>query len=159
MRREKFLILISIFCFSQLHAQVSKSNKQKEQNIQGSTVMSEAYQKFWNPEVQLKIDRDIDQNRKAEAVCHLNGIKKGSEVKIEQISHQFLFGGNIFLFGDLGSPEKNKKYNDTFGSLFNASTVPFYWKTLEPVQGKPRYEADSPYEYRRPATDPVVAFC
>jgi len=159
MRRIIFQILISIFCLCQLQAQVSKPNKQKEQDFQGSTVMSEAYQKFWNPDVQLKIDRDIDKNRKAEAVCQLNGIKKGSEVKIGQISHQFLFGGNIFLFGDLGSPEKNNKYKETFGTLFNAATVPFYWKTLEPVQGKPRYEADSPYEYRRPAPDPVVKFC
>lgn len=124
-----------------------------------NSVMSEAYLKFWNPEVQTKIDQDIDRNRKAEAVCHLNGIKKGSEVKIEQISHQFLFGGNIFLFGDLGSPEKNKKYEDTYGNLFNAATVAFYWKTLEQQQGKPRYAAGSSYEYRRPATDPVVAFC
>lgn len=124
-----------------------------------NSVMSEAYLKFWNPEVQSKIDQDIDRNRKAEAVCHLNGIKKGAEVKIEQISHQFLFGGNIFLFGDLGSPEKNKKYEDTYGNLFNAATVAFYWKTLEQQQGKPRYAAGSSYEYRRPATDPVVAFC
>ena len=29
--------------------------------------------------------------------------------------------------------------------------------TLEPEPGKPRYEAGSPYEYRRPPTDPVVA--
>lgn len=125
----------------------------------GNSVMSEAYLKFWNPEVQSKIDQDIDRNRKAEAVCHLNEMRKGSEVKIEQISHQFLFGGNIFLFGDLGSPEKNKKYEDTYGSLFNAATVAFYWKTLEQQQGKPRYAAGSSYEYRRPATDPVVAFC
>ena len=124
-----------------------------------NSVMSEAYLKFWTPEVQTKIDLEIDRNRKAEAVCHLNGIKKGSEVKIEQISHQFLFGGNIFLFGDLGSPEKNKKYEDTYGNLFNAATVAFYWKTLEQQQGKPRYAAGSSYEYRRPATDPVVAFC
>ena len=36
--------------------------------------------------------------------------------------------------------------------------MPFYWRTLEPEQGKPRYTADSPYEYRRPPTDPVVAY-
>ena len=43
MRSKIFLILISIFCFIQIQAQVSKSNEQKEKNIQGSTVMSEAY--------------------------------------------------------------------------------------------------------------------
>ncbi len=150
MKRLIFLLLVGAWSLCGVLAQ--------EPGVSNS-VMSEAYLKFWNPEVQTKIDQDIDRNRKAEAVCHLNGIKKGSEVKIEQISHQFLFGGNIFLFGDLGSPEKNKKYEDTYGNLFNAATVAFYWKTLEQQQGKPRYAAGSSYEYRRPATDPVVAFC
>ncbi|MGV8092985.1 MAG: endo-1,4-beta-xylanase [Mangrovibacterium sp.] len=129
------------------------------QNKSYSHIMSEAYLKFWNPEVQAKIDQDIKQNRKADAVCHLKSVSEGTEVKVEQISHLFLFGGNTFLFGDLKTPEKNRKYEDTFGTLFNAATIAFYWKTLEPEQGKPRYEAGSSYEYRRPATDPVVAFC
>lgn len=123
------------------------------------TVMSERYWEQWNPEVQAKIDRDIDVNRRVHADLHFSSIKKNSDVQIEQIDHSFLFGGNIFLFGDLGSDERNKKYEDVFGSLFNAATVPFYWKTLEPEKGKPRYEAGSPYIYRRPAPDPVVAFC
>ncbi|MDP4204456.1 MAG: endo-1,4-beta-xylanase [Bacteroidota bacterium] len=156
------LFIISIFSLIQLQAQESGLNKQQElkASVHGeSQVMTENYLKFWNPEVQAKIDQDIDRNRKADAVCHLKNVPAGVEVKVEQTGHLFLFGGNIFLFGDLGSPEKNKKYEDTFGSLFNAATVPFYWKTLEPEQGKLRYKADSPYEYRRPATDPVVAFC
>jgi GH35 family endo-1,4-beta-xylanase len=124
-----------------------------------SAQVTESYLQFWNPEVQMKIDREIDQNRKADAVCHLANIPAGTEVKVEQTDHTFLFGGNIFLFGDLKTPEKNKRYENTYGALFNAATVAFYWKTLEPEQGKPRYGADSPYEYRRPATDPVVAFC
>jgi len=122
-------------------------------------VMSEAYRAFWGPEAQARIDRDIEQHRKADGVFKLDGVKAGSEVKVEQIAHAFLFGGNIFLFGDLKTPEKNKCYEDTFGTLFNAATVPFYWKTLEPEQGKPRFTADSSYAYRRPPTDPVVDFC
>ena len=42
--------------------------------------MSEAYLKLWNPEVQSRIDRDIEQNRKADAVLKLGALKKGSEV-------------------------------------------------------------------------------
>ncbi len=121
--------------------------------------MSEAYRKIWNPDVQAKIDQDIERYRKANANVRLEGVPAGTEVQVEQVAHAFLFGGNIFLFGDLGTPEKNKRYGNTFGTLFNAATIPFYWKTLEPEQGKSRYEAGSPYEYRRPATDPVVAFC
>lgn len=151
-----------VLFFCQLQAQVTGSSKEQQftaEGKEGTTVLSETYRMFWSPEVQSKIDRDIDRNRKADAVCHLKNLRKGTEVKIEQTSHQFLFGGNIFLFGDLKTPEQNKRYENTFGALFNAATVPFYWKTLEPEHGKPRYGADSPYEYRRPATDPVVAFC
>ncbi len=132
---------------------------QIENKKENATQMSEAYWKIWNPEVQSKIDSDIDRYRKADAILNFENLPKGTKIEIEQITHSFLFGGNIFLFGDLGNPELNKKYEDVFGGLFNAATVPFYWKTLEPVKGKPRYEAGSSYAYRRPATDPVVDFC
>ena len=125
----------------------------------GSPAVSAAYLKYWDaPAVQARIDRDICSNRMAEAELRLD-VKPGTEVAVEQVSHAFLFGGNIFLFGDLKTPDKNQRYEQTFGTLFNAATVPFYWKTLEPEQGRPRYAAGSPYEYRRPPTDPVVAFC
>lgn len=122
-------------------------------------VMNEAYRDIWNSEVQAKIDNDIDVNRKADAIFKLEDVPSGTVVKVEQVAHEFLFGGNIFLFGDLKTPENNKKYEDVFGSLFNAATVPFYWKTLEPVKGSPRYKSGSSYEFRRPPTDPVVDFC
>lgn len=150
-----FLTLVIMICPAQAQVKENQGNQTKATKV----VMSETYLKYWSPEIQAEIDRNIEKNRKADAVCHIPGIKKGSEVIVEQIGHQFLFGGNIFLFGDLKTPEKNKKYEDTFGTLFNAATVPFYWKTLEPVKGKPRFTSDSPYEYRRPATDEVVVFC
>lgn len=154
-----FNIFLVLF-FNQLSAQTSNLNNQQKRTEDGeSRQMSEIYQKYWNSDIQSKIDEDIDLNRKADAICQLKNVSKVTEVKVEQIEQSFLFGGNIFLFGDLGSTEKNKRYEDTFGSLFNAATIPFYWKTLEQEKGKPRYTADSPYEYRRPATDPVVAFC
>ena len=107
----------------------------------------------------MSIDRQIEKNRKADAVIRLKDAAVGTEVKVEQTSHEFIFGSNIFLYGQLDSPEKNRAYEATFGELFNSATLPFYWKTLEPVKGQPRYAADSPYEYRRPATDPIVDFC
>ena len=108
----------------------------------GGKVMSEGYWKIWNPEVQAKIDRNIEKNRKGDAVVQ---VPADVEVKVEQLSHSFLFGGNIFLFGQLKTDEQNRQYEQTFGDLFNAATIPFYWKTLEPEKGKPRYEAGSPY--------------
>ncbi|MCL2743302.1 MAG: endo-1,4-beta-xylanase [Planctomycetaceae bacterium] len=123
------------------------------------SVMSEAYWKLWNDDVQKKMDDDIEQYRKGDAEIKLENTAANTEVNVEQLTHAFLFGGNIFLYGYFDTPEKNKKYEDIFGNLFNSATVPFYWKTLEPERGKPRYAADSPYIYRRPATDPVVDFC
>ena len=124
-----------------------------------SPVMSEAYYKAWNDSLQNAIDSNIEKYRKGDAEVVLENIKPGSMVTVEQVSSDFLFGSNIFLFDQLDTPEKNQKYKDAFGELFNAATIAFYWKTLEPEKGKIRFTADSPYEYRRPATDPVVEFC
>jgi endo-1,4-beta-xylanase len=162
MKRILIILLISALFSNPIHAQLSvscKNNGFLENDKKDNSVMSEAYLKYWNTEAQAKIDSDIDKYRKADAVCKLKDVHDGTEVRIEQTSHLFLFGGNIFLFGDLKSKEKNERYENTFGTLFNAATIPFYWKTLELVKGKPRYEANSTYEYRRPATDPVVDFC
>lgn len=123
-----------------------------------SDVMSRGYWEMWNPSVMEKIDRGIEENRKADAEVCLGRTAAGTEVHIEQISSEFLFGGQTFLFDDTGSPEGNQAYRDIFGTLFNAATVAFYWKYLEPEQGKLRFTADSPYIYRRPATDPVIDY-
>ena len=83
----------------------------------------------------------------------------GAKVNIRQKTHDFLFGANIFMLDELETEEKNDLYKKTFASLFNEATVPFYWKDLEPEEGKPRYAADSPKVYRRPAPDLCVDFC
>ncbi|MDD3585883.1 MAG: endo-1,4-beta-xylanase [Thermoguttaceae bacterium] len=123
------------------------------------SVMNEKYWEFWNDEVQKKIDADIEKNRKADAKVELPGVKPGSDVTVKQLTHKFRFGSNIFLFGQFDTPEKNKAYADAYGDLFNAATVAFYWKTLEPTQGKPRFTADSEFIARRPPTDPVIDYC
>jgi endo-1,4-beta-xylanase len=126
-------------------------------NMSGAS-SSGGYQALWeDPAVTARIEEGIRTNRMAQAVVSLAAVRPGTEVLIEQTRHAFLFGGNAFLFGDLKTPEKNRKYEETFGTLFNAATVAFYWKTLEKERGKPRFAAGSSYEYRRPPTDPVVA--
>jgi endo-1,4-beta-xylanase len=139
-----------------------------------SSVMSEAYWKLWSPEVQAKIDRDIDQNRKADAVCIMKSAPKGTDVKVEQISHDFIFGAHIFNYNQLGTKERNQKYKDLYGTLFNSATIAFYWKKFEMQPNRPRFREEywdtelywnsvkEPKEephWRRPSTDQVVAFC
>lgn len=60
--------------------------------------MSEAYWKIWNSDVQASINKNIEQYRKGDA--ELN-IPSGVTVKIEQLSHSFIFGGNIFCLVSL----------------------------------------------------------
>jgi GH35 family endo-1,4-beta-xylanase len=135
-------------------------------------VMSSQYWELWNPDVQAKIDRDIEANRKADAL--IPGFSAGTEVKVEQVSHEFIFGAHIFNFDQLGSDELNQKYKELYGTLFNSATIAFYWYPFEPEEGKPRFKgeyqdsaefwnncADPKHEahWRRPATDPVVEFC
>lgn len=139
----------------------------------GEEVMSDAYWKLWNPDVQARIDRDIEQHRRADAVLKLN-LPAGTVVEVEQVSHEFIFGANIFNFNQLGEPELNRKYKELYGSLFNSASIAFYWKKFEPEPGKLRFAAGpqdteefwntvadpkSQPHWRRPATDPVVEFC
>jgi len=136
--------------------------------------MSDAYWQIWNPEVQAQIDRMIDQNRKADAALKLEGVPAGTAVTVEQVSHDFIFGAHIFNFDQLGTPERNRAYKDLYGTLFNSATIAFYWKKFELEPGKPRFKAEardteaywnaaedpkSEPHWRRPASDPVVAFC
>ena len=135
--------------------------------------MSQEYWERWNDEVQAKIDRDIEANRKAEGAFRINA-PKGAEVKVEQTASSFVFGAHIFNFNQLGSDERNAKYRDLFGTLFNSATIAFYWKTMEFEEGKPRFVTEyrdtpefwnhcpNPKEqphWRRPSIDAVVEFC
>ena len=146
----------------------------EDQSRAKTSVMSDAYHAIWSPEVQEKIDRDIERYRKADARIELRGVPKGTEIKIEQISHDFIFGAHIFNFNQLGSSERNRKYKDVFGNLLNSATIPFYWKKFEMEPGRPRFKEEywdteeywntvkdpqSQPHWRRPATDPLVEFC
>ena len=136
--------------------------------------MSASYRETWNPGVQARIDQDIETYRKADAVLKIEGLPAGTGVRVEQVSHDFIFGANIFNFNQLGSKELNRKYKDLFGTLFNSATIPFYWKTFEMEPGNPRYTAEyrdteeywnqvetpgSEPHWRRPAPGPILEFC
>lgn len=152
----KHTILILIFCFIGCFAWAQVPHR-KAADVRH--VMADAYWDMWNDSLQEAIDHNIDRYRKADATIKLSDVKPGTMVRVEQQSHSFIFGGNIFVYGQLATPQMNLRYEQTFGTLFNAATIPFYWKTLEPEQGKLRFETGSPYVFRRPPTDPIVDFC
>ena len=144
------------------------------QNEDNDNVMDKAYWMIWNESVQTSIDENIDKYRKANANLNLQELPIGTIVTIEQVTHDFIFGAQIFNFNQLGSYDYNNTYKKLFVSMFNSATIPFYWKKLEPEQGYIRYmeehndteefwnSCENPtaqQNWRRPATDPIVEFC
>lgn len=110
-----------------------------------------------------KIAHGIEQNRKGYAyitVTDKNGKPvPGAQVHVRQKNHAFKFGANIFMLDELETAEKNEIYKNRFKELFNMATLPFYWSDLEPIEGQPRFAADSEKIYRRPAPDLCMDFC
>ena len=101
-----------------------------------------------------RIKTDTEANRKSYAYITFKDSDgnpvKGAKIKAVQKSHDFKFGANLFMLDELETEEKNEKYKQYFKDTFNMATLPFYWNTLEPEQGKPRYDKNSPNVYRRP---------
>ncbi|MBI4579347.1 MAG: endo-1,4-beta-xylanase [Planctomycetes bacterium] len=89
-------------------------------------------------------DARIQQHRTAEVVLRiLDGgepLPAGTQVRIEQTNHDFLFGCNIFALGRLGTPEANAAYETHFAELLNYATLPFYWWGYETKPGQPGHD-------------------
>ena len=113
--------------------------------------------------VEKKVADGIEKYRKGNGniiVVDKNGnAVSDATIVLEQTSHEFRFGANLFMLDELETEEKNEQYKQYFSELFNMATLPFYWDTLEVERGKPRYEKDSPKVYRRPAPDLCMEFC
>ncbi len=110
-----------------------------------------------------KLDRDIEEHRKGQFVlCFRNEageLLQDVSVKIRQVSHEFRFGCSLFHLEQFPDEERNAVYKAKFKELFNYAVVPFYWDTLEPQEGKPRFEKDSAVISRRPPIDTIMDFC
>lgn len=113
--------------------------------------------------MQQRIASGIENNRKGFATLNFTdnyGVPKSNVcVEIKQKSHEFKYGANLFMLDELESDEKNELYKTYFKDAFNLATLPFYWKDLEPEEGKPRFSKDSPKIYRRPAPDLCLEYC
>lgn len=118
---------------------------------------------FETPAIQERIDQDTRQYRTGDCVLTLvnaDGQPLPSiRVQVKQIRSRFLFGANIFMLDGFGTDELNRTYEERFTRVFNAATVPFYWRDLEPEAGHLRFPVDSTPVSRRPPPDRVVSFC
>ncbi len=84
---------------------------------------------------------------------------QGAVIRLTQKTHDFHYGANLFMLDEFETEEKNAIYRKIFKEHFNFATLPFYWSTLEPEEGKPRYAKDSPKVYRRPSPDLCLEYC
>jgi len=133
--------------------------------LAGETVAQDSiYNKLWSDTaVTRRIERDIEKYRKGDAVIKVVDIHgkpvSNAKVVVRQQTHEFLFGCNLFVLGQLKTPELNSRYEDAFAHLFNFATVPFYWGDLEPQPGQLRFGTNSPRVWRRPPPDQLVNWC
>ena len=126
----------------------------------------ELYMKAYNEhkdEVDARIADGIEKNRKGWCKVRLtdeNGKPvAGKKIKLTQKTHDFKYGANIFMLDEFKDEADNAEYRRFFKEYFNLATVPFYWKDLEPTEGKPRYDKDSEKVYRRHAPELCMEYC
>lgn len=120
--------------------------------------LPEVYLKRWrDPALQHRIEQNIEDYRKGDATLELVDAAgkpiSGATVELHQTGHEFLFGANAFVLGQLRTPELNRGYEESFAKLLNFATVPFYWAGTEPTQGELRYAEGSREIWRRPPAD------
>lgn len=123
-----------------------------------SATESPCFQKFWsNPAINDRIDRNIEKHRKGDATVEVVDAAgrpvPGATVEFRQASHEFLFGCNAFVLGQLPTKDINARYEEMFLKLFNFATVPLYWEGTEPARGELRYQEGSRDIWRRPPAD------
>lgn len=94
-----------------------------------------------------RVKSDIEKYRKGWCKLHFKDANgkplRNARVQVNQVSHDFGFGANIFMLDEFDHAEENQNYREVFKKCFNLATIPFYWDGLEPEQGKPRYDKDS----------------
>lgn len=110
-----------------------------------------------------RVKNDIEKYRKGYCKLLLTDAEgrpiKNAKIKVNQLSHDFGFGANIFMLEEFDNEEYNQRYRANFKKCFNLATVPFYWDGLEPEKGKPRYDKNSDKVWRRPAPELCVEYC
>ncbi len=123
----------------------------------------ETYRARWrDPAVEQRIASGIEKHRKGDVVLELVD-RSGrpvadATIRAQQTGHEFLFGCNAFVLGQLATPEMNHRYEEAFTNLFNFATVPFYWEATEPARGELRYAEPARDIWRRPPPERFVTW-
>ncbi len=85
----------------------------------------------------------VDKVRKSDAVVLVLGPGgkpvAGAEVVVRQRESDFKVGCNIFGFDRFATAAQNEEYKRRFAEIFDFATLPFYWKSYEPVRGQPQH--------------------
>ncbi len=116
----------------------------------------------YNEYTDEKVKLGIEANRKGDVFIKVvdkdGNTIKGATVDVKQKNHEFRYGANLFMLDEFENDEKNELYKEYFKKAFNMATLPFYWNTLEPEKGYPRYDKNLPKVYRRPPIDLCIEF-
>lgn len=92
----------------------------------------------------VEASRRIEQHRQVDGCVRVVDAAgkplADARVTIEQTSHAFLFGCNIFLWGRAGNEKDEQAYRQRFADLMNYATLPFYWPAYERRRGEPAHE-------------------
>lgn len=87
----------------------------------------------------MRVKNGIEQHRKGFHTLHVVDAQgqpiPGARISLKQKSHDFFFGANLFMLGQLADEQRQRDYERAFCHLFNMATLPFYWNGLEPEQG------------------------
>jgi GH35 family endo-1,4-beta-xylanase len=120
----------------------------------GANIFSE------NPEIDARIEHGIELYRKGTVKVILRDQAwrpvENAQIEFKQISHEYDFGCNGFLYKQFAEDEKNEAYEKAFAEVFNLVVIPFLWGDLEPIKGEPRFGKNSPKCWRRPAVDDLL---
>lgn len=108
--------------------------------------------------VDARVNGGIEAYRKGNVTVTVAGQNEFT-VCFKQKNHEFRHGANIFLLGEFHDEDKEREYRKKFKECFNLATLPFYWNSLEPEEGKHRFSVDSPEIYRRPPIDLCMDYC
>jgi len=95
-------------------------------------------------ELLMSAEQRIERYRKGDGtILVLDELGKpvpGATVEIRQTRHAFLFGCNIYMWRRFSDPRQNEIYEKRFAEIFNYATLPFYWGSFEPVEGKKAFD-------------------